>query len=62
MMLAKRDNNEQLLNMHFNNRFADECGAEKRPERDEEVAACDAGQVEKRVWYLQMLKDMNNDC
>lgn len=49
MMLREEENDEHLLNVHFDNGLANQRGAEKRPEWDEEMATCDAGQVEQRV-------------
>lgn len=48
-MLAERQNDEQFLYVHFDHGLADQGGAEERPERDEEVTTCYAGQVEQRV-------------
>lgn len=51
--LVKRDNDEQLLDVHLDDGLADQGGAEERPEGDEEVAACDSGEVKQRVWDLK---------
>ena len=39
--------------MHFEDGLSDESGAEKSPERDEEVATRDSGEIEKRVGNLK---------
>lgn len=51
--LVKGDDDEQLLNVHLDDSLADQGGTEERPEGDQKVAACDAGEVEQRVWDLK---------
>lgn len=41
------------LYVHFEDGLSDESGAEKSPERDEEVATRDSGEIEKRVGNLK---------
>lgn len=51
--LIKCDDDEHFLDVHFDDSFADQRRAEERPERHQEMPACDARQVEKRIWNLQ---------
>lgn len=52
-LLAERDDDDDLLEMHFNHSLADKRRAEKRPEWHQEMAARDAGEVEQRIWNLK---------
>lgn len=49
---GESDDYEYHLDMHFNDRFSDECRTKECGERNEEVAARDAGQIEQWIGYL----------
>lgn len=53
VMFVERNDHEQHLDVHLDDRFTDQGGAEERPEWNQEVAARETGEVEQRVRDLQ---------
>lgn len=51
VLLAKHGDDHDGLQMRLHDRLADERGGEELTERDEEVAAGDAGEIEQRVGH-----------
>lgn len=51
--LVERYDHKEFLDVHFDDGLPDKRCAEKRPKRHQKVTACNAGQVEKWIWYLQ---------
>jgi hypothetical protein len=51
-VLVEGHNDKDLLDVHLDDGLADQSGAEKSPEGDEEVAAGDAGQIEQGIGDL----------
>ena len=49
MVLVESDDHEQHLNVHLDDGFADQGGAEEGPEWNQKVAACETGEVEQRI-------------
>merc|ERR1719223_48819 len=50
ILFRKDENNEDLLNVHLDDRFPNQSSAEKCPKWHEEMAARDSGKIEKRIW------------
>ena len=49
--------NKKLLDMHFNDGLADECGSKKCPKWDKEMTTCNSCQVKQGVRYGSTEKD-----
>ena len=60
-VLVKGYNDGQLLDVCFDHSLADERGTEKRPEGHQKMAACDSGQVKKRIWDLFLCVSKKNE-
>lgn len=58
-LLAKRHDNHDFLQMHFNHSLADKSRTEEGPEGHQEVTARDASQIEQRVGNLKQQADVN---
>ena len=50
---SEKTRHSSHLDVHLDDRLADECCSEERPKRNKEMSAGDASKIEQRVRYLK---------
>ena len=53
VVLVECDNHEQHLNVHLDDRLADQSGTEERPERNQKVTARETSEIKQWVRNLE---------